>query len=90
MVGAIGCDLGQAGHAVGDVINVIEGEIHLALLCGCERVQDGVGGSAHGHVKRHGIGEGFLGGDIAGENGFVLLAVIAAAHIDDGGAGLFK
>ena len=50
VVGAIGCDLGQARHAVGDVIDVIEGEIHLALLCGCERVQDGVGGSAHGHV----------------------------------------
>ena len=50
VVGAIGRDLGQAGHAVGDVINVIEGEIHLAFLCGCKRVQDGVGGSAHGHV----------------------------------------
>ena len=50
VVGPVGRYLGQAGYAVGDVVDVIQREVHLAFLRGRQGVQDGIGGATHGHV----------------------------------------
>src|SRR5699024_8135333 len=49
------CDLGQAGHALGQHVDVSQVEVDLTLLGGGEDVQDGVGGTTHGHIECHGV-----------------------------------
>ena len=90
VVSAVRRHLGQARYAVGDLVDVLEGEVHLALLGGGQCVEDGVGGTTHSHVQCHGIAEGFLGGDGARENGVVFLAVVASAQVHDGAASLLE
>lgn len=86
VVGAVRRDLGQARYAVGDLVDVLQSEVHLALLCCGQGVEDGVGGPAHRHVQCHGVAKGFLRCDGARQHGIVLFAVVTATHVDDGGA----
>ena len=90
VVRAVGGHLGQTRHAVGDLVDVLESEVHLALLRRSEGVEDGVGGPTHGHIEGHGVGEGFLGGNRAREYRVIFLAVVALAHVNNGAARLLK
>src|SRR5699024_11380187 len=78
------CDLGQAGHALGQHVDVSQVEVDLTLLGGGEDVQDGVGGTTHGHIECHGDLEGLLGGDGARQGGLDLLAVVRHTKIEQG------
>src|SRR5699024_118000 len=86
----IGCNLGQARNSVGDFLDILQGEINSAFLCCRQGVQDGVGGSAHGHIQRHGDVERVLVGDIARQNRLVFFTVVAAAQLNNGRASLLK
>ena len=90
VVGAIGGDFRNAGDAVRKLINVGESEINVTLLGGGQGVEHRVRRPAHGHVEGHGITERSLRGNIAGEDGFVFLTVVAATQIHNHFAGLFE
>ena len=53
-------DLAQVRHAPGQLIDLLEAEIHTSFVRGCQQVQDGVGGTSHGDVHRHRVAEGFI------------------------------
>ena len=53
-------DLAQHRHAARQPVDVVHGEVDLALMRGGQDVQHGVGRAAHGDVERHGVLEGAL------------------------------
>src|SRR5699024_4733204 len=77
-----------AGHAAGNLVDVGEVEINLALLRGGQDVQHRVGGAAHGHVQGHRVDEGVAVGDVARQHRLIALVVVLPGQVDDGLAGL--
>ena len=75
------CHLGQTRHAAGNGVDVREIEVNLALLCGSENVQHGVGGTAHGNVERHCVDKGIAVGDVARQHGLVTIVVVALRQV---------
>ena len=60
-----------------NTVDIVQGEIDLRLVGNRQNMQHGVGGTAHSHIQRHSVLEGFLGGDRTGQNGLVILLVVA-------------
>ncbi|MCY1172314.1 hypothetical protein D9M73_124470 [compost metagenome] len=81
-------DLAQLWHVARKTVDVAQVEIDLGFLGGGQQVQDGVGRTAHGDVEHHGVLERLEVGDVARQDGLVVLAVVALAQLDDGAAGL--
>ena len=79
-----GWDLGT------DAADVSEVEVDPALARHRQDVKHGVGGATHRHVKGHRVLESLLCGDVAGQNGVIVLVVVALAQVDDDLPGLFK
>src|SRR5699024_265128 len=71
----------------GDLVDVVEVEVDLALLSGGEDVQHRVGGTSHGHVEGHGVDERVAVGDVARQHRLVAVAVVAVGQVDDEVAG---
>ena len=90
MPDAVGGNLRQARNSVRDFFDVIEGEIYCAFLRRSQGVQDGVRRAAHGHVQSHRVVESILVSDVAWQDGFIFLAVVATAQIHDRGTGLLE
>ena len=76
-------DFRQARHLAGEIVDVAQVEVNLALLRGGEGVEDRVRGSSHGDVHRHGVEERVAGGDAAGKHRIVVPLVVSLAQIDD-------
>ncbi len=83
VVFAGGSNFADVGDALGDFVEVLDGEGDAGFDGDGEGVEDGVGGAAHGHVEGDGVFEGFLGEDVGGADIFV-------DEVDDGAAGGFK
>ena len=66
VVGAARRDLAQARHPAGQLVDLLEPEVHPGLVRRGEQVQDRVRRPAHGHVQRHRVLERVPAGDRAG------------------------
>jgi len=82
-----GRGLADAGDRMGYALDVVQGEVHIRRLCGGQDVQDGVGGSAHGHIHGHGVFKGLLGGDGTRQDRVVVILVVPVGNLDDQLAG---
>ena len=80
--------LADAGHGVGDALDVVKREVHVGGLRHGEDMQHCIGGATHGHIHGHGVLERFLGGDGTREHSLVIIVVILLGDLDDllGGA----
>ncbi len=85
VVAAARGDLAQAGHPARQLVDLLEAEVHAALVRRGEQVQDRVGRSAHRHVQRHRVLERVPAGDGAGQHRLVAVGVVAAGQLGDRG-----
>jgi hypothetical protein len=60
-----GRHLADARNATGDFVDPLDVVGNASFAGNCERVQDGVGGTAHGYVQHDRVVEGFDRGNIA-------------------------
>ena len=81
--------LADVRHDPRKAVDVCHGEVHFTLLRDGQKMQDRVGGTAHGDIQRHGILESLEGSDITRQDAFVFILVIALAHFN-GLASSFK
>ena len=77
------CNLRQTGHMARNTVDIVQGEINLRLMGNRQNMQHGIGGTAHSHIQRHSVFEGFLGGNRARQNGLVILLVVALRQAND-------
>ena len=56
-------DLRQTGHMARNTVDIVQREVSAGFMRNSQGVQHGIGGTAHGHIQRHSVLEGFLGGD---------------------------
>ncbi len=75
--------LTQLRHLAGELIDITHGEVDFCFLRRRQQMQDGIGGTAHGDIQRHGVFKSRLAGDIARQRGSVILLVIAFGQLDD-------
>ena len=70
-------NLRQTGHMARNTVDIVQREVSAGLMRNSQGVQHGIGRTAHSHIQRHSVLEGFLGGDRTGQNGLVILLVVA-------------
>ena len=63
---AVGLGVGDVGHPLGDLVEVVELELDLGLVGDGQQVQHGVGRAAERHHDGDGVLERLLGHDVAG------------------------
>ncbi len=80
--------LAQARHRPGDLVDVVQGDVHAGLDRGGQQVQDGVGRTAHGHVHGEGVGERGAGRDRPWQDAVVVLVVPPLRQVHNGPPGL--
>lgn len=64
-------------------VDVVHREVHASFMCNGKQVENSVGTSAHGNIKRHGVEEGAARGDAAGQYALVAVAVVAEGVVDN-------
>src|SRR6202012_5321843 len=82
-----GGDLAQARGGARQPVDVGHGEGHAALVGRGQKVQHGVGRTAHGDVQPHGVLEGGEVGDVARQDALVVLVVVTVGQVDGQAAG---
>ena len=77
------CNLRQTGHMARNTVDIVQREVSAGLMRNSQGVQHGIGRTAHSHIQRHSVLEGFLGGDRTGQNGLVILLIVALRQAND-------
>lgn len=78
-----GRDLAQHRNLFRQTVDVIDREADFAFMGRCQKVQDRVGGSAHGDIEAHGVLERLEVRNVPRQHAFVVLLVVAFSKIDD-------
>ena len=76
-------DFTQLRHFAGELVDVAHGEVDFSFLRGGQQVQNGVGGTAHGDIQRHGVFERRFAGDVTRQRAGVVLLVVAFGQLND-------
>ena len=86
VVGAARRDLAQARHPAGQLVDLLEPEVHPGLVRRGEQVQDRVRRPAHRHVQRHRVLERVPAGDRPRQHRRVAVGVVLPGDLRDQGA----
>src|SRR5690606_38910974 len=81
--GGGGSHFTQARDPARNLVDIGHREFHTGFLGSSQQVQHGVGGTAHSHVQGHGVFKSLIGGDVAWQDRFVVLLVVALGQIHD-------
>ena len=73
----------QLWHFAGKLVDIAHGEVDFGFLRGGQQVQNGVGGTAHGDIQRHGVFERRFTGDVARQCAGVVLLVVTFRQLND-------
>ena len=74
--------LAEARHLAAQCINVFHLEVGTSLLSHSQQVEHGIGTTAHGDIKRHGIQEGITGSNIAWQNALVTILIVSVCILN--------
>jgi hypothetical protein len=81
-------DFTQLRHFAGQLVDIAHGEVDFGFLRGGQQVQNGVGGTAHGDIQRHGVFKRRFTGNVARQRTGIVLLVVAFGQLNDAFTGV--
>jgi alpha-L-arabinofuranosidase len=75
-------ELAEARHLAAQSVDVFHLEVGTSFLSHSQQVEHGVGATAHGDIKCHGVEEGVTGSDVAWQNALVTILIVCVCILN--------